>query len=104
MRLINVLLALLIVAVLTVMAYKLWFPQDDEAGGGAANKSPPSKRFMRTCTEASANQRAPDRYCACLWTKGVKNIGTLFTSAKSREKAEACKAELEAATGDPPSM
>jgi len=93
MRLINLLIALLIVAVLTVTAYKLWFPK--EGGGSGAVATPPSARFMRTCQETSANIRRSERYCRCLWGRGVKNLGTLFTSARSRQQADACKAEAE---------
>ena len=94
MKMMNLLIALVIVAFVTIMAWKTWFPKDDEGGGVDAN--PPSKRFMRTCQETSANIRRPDRYCRCLWSRGVKNIGTLFTSAKNREKAAACQAEVAA--------
>lgn len=91
MKLINMLIALVIVAVVTITAWKVWFPGDDDGGG--LDKSPPSKRFMRTCQETSANVKRPERYCRCLWAQGVKNLGTVFTSAKNREKAAACQAE-----------
>lgn len=91
MKLINMLIALLIVGVVTITAWKVWFPDDDEGGG--LDKSTPSERFMRTCQETSANVKRPDRYCRCLWAHGVKNLGSVFTSAKSREKAAVCQAE-----------
>lgn len=94
MKLINLLIALVIVAVLTITAWKVWFPGDDEGGGGL-DTSPPSRRFMRTCQETSANIKRPETYCRCLWAHGVKNPKTLFTSAKNREKAAACQVEAE---------
>lgn len=93
MKLINMLIALVIVAVVTITAWKVWFPDHDEGGG--TDESAPSERFMRTCQETAANIKRPDRYCRCLWAQGVKNLGTVFTSAKSREKAEACQAAAE---------
>ena len=90
----SMMISLLIVAILMVLYLQKWRgtihtrkPSDD----------PIAARFIDRCKATSANHKHPEAYCACLWAKGVKNIGTLFTSAKSREKAEACKAELEAA-------
>lgn len=78
----SMLISLLIVGLLLVLYLRPWGRKNDE--------HPPTRQFLGQCTTVFSEKARPEKYCRCLWTRGVRNPGETLTSQAGREAAQAC--------------
>jgi len=50
------------------------------------------EKFIKACQNVSANQSQPERYCRCLWQRGVRNPSDTLLKPAARAAATACAA------------
>ena len=48
-------------------------------------------KFMGRCREVAAAEPQVERYCRCLWAKGLRNVTSLMTSDAARGASERCR-------------
>jgi len=77
----SMLISLLIVAVLLVLYLQPW---------GRGQPPVPTRQFMRQCAAVFSERAEPEKYCRCLWEKGVRNPSETLLKPAARAAVEAC--------------
>jgi hypothetical protein len=84
----SLLLSALFIGILVVLMLKPWVREPGAPPTGTGDQ--PTAEFLRACEPAGANVDQPERYCRCLWSKGVRRVTELATSASARRAVALC--------------